>query len=208
MPLPVGCDPLGALHVAPVRLPAFGNRGALHDGGRQAVRGWQGRRWITCVPAFRGRSRGGPMPEAGGYTGLFFRDEATALAAGHRPCLECRHADARAFLAGSSAANVTELDERLHHERLRAGARPRDGLAAGRRLHGEVDPAALPVGAMVLDAAGAPFVVTADGPRAWAFGALRDDAPAPGPLLLLTPPTSVAALEAGFAPRDHPLVAG
>lgn len=68
----------------------MGNRGVLHDDQGHVKRPWQVKRWIVCVLEFRGRKRTVMTP--GNYTELFFLDEATALAAGHRPCAECRHA--------------------------------------------------------------------------------------------------------------------
>jgi hypothetical protein len=184
----------------------FGNRGVLHDRDRQIVRGWQGRRWIVCRTEFAGRWR--EVLPAGGYSGLFFRDEATALAAGHRPCFECRRADAEAFLAATgSGGGAAVLDRTLHRERLADDARPRNGLRAGRRLH------TLPDGAIVEGAVGVctddVVVVFSDGAwRRWAFGALGANVE-PGTLAgLLTPPTSMAALRAGYRPRDVPLIAG
>lgn len=119
-PRPVRVDPRGDPHPVPERGTAFGNRGVLHDRSGRIVRGWQGRRWIVCVTEFRGSHRE-PLPP-GGYTGLFFRDEATALAAGHRPCFECRRADAQAFLEASGCPSAGALDELLHRERLAGGA--------------------------------------------------------------------------------------
>ena len=202
MPLPVRVDPLGDLAAVPERLALFGNRGVLHDEAGRVVRGWQGRRWIACVTAFRGRRR--PVLPPGGYTGLFLRDDASALAAGHRPCMECRRADAEAFLAATGFATVAALDARLHDERLARDARPRDGLAAGRRLH--APPVALPDGAVVLDDGGRPHVVVGDALRAWAFGALGAERPLRSAVRLLTPPTAVAALAAGWRPAHVPFV--
>lgn len=145
-----------------------------------------------------------PLPP-GGYSGLFFRDEATALAAGHRPCFECRRADAQAFLEASGCPSAAALDELLHRERLAAGARPRDGLAAGRRLHPPA--AAAPVEGIVAVWPDDELVVAAGGSwRRWAYGALG--AAVEGePVGVLTPPTALAALRAGYRPTAVPLVA-
>ena len=183
----------------------FGNRGVLHDRDRQIVRGWQGRRWIICRTEFRGRTR--EVLPVGGYTGLFFRDEAAALAAGHRPCFECRRADAQAFLeAAQCGGGTAALDGALHRERLADDARPRNGLRAGRRLHPALDGADVE-GAIAISSDES-VVVFYDGAwRRWTFGALGG-AVKPGTLVgLLTPPTAIAALSAGYRPTDVPLIA-
>lgn len=211
MPRPLRVTPLGELVAVPERGAAYGNRGVLHADGERIVRGWQGRRWIACVLEFRGRRRP-PMPP-GGYTGLFFRDEATALAAGHRPCAECRRVDFDAFrdawagAFGAGRPDVATMDGALHAERVLPGARPAGGLAAARPLP-PVDELDLPDGVVVADAAGATYVVVAGALRAWSLGALGPRADAAGALRLVTPRSTVAVLRAGYEPRLLPLVAG
>ncbi len=209
MPLPVRNDPLGALHGVPDRGTAFGNRGILHDAERTIVKGWNHKNWIVCVTSFRDRRR--EVFPARAYTGLFFRDEATALAVGHRPCFECRRSDADAYFdAWARATDVPRpgakaMDATLHGERLVDGARPRSGLPTQRLLH-PVD-GDLPDGAIVLDAAAVPLV-RADGAwRPWAFGELGAPVAPTGPLRLLTPPASVAALRGGYRSGTLPLIA-
>ena len=189
----------------PERGAAFGNRGVLHDVDGRIVRGWQGRRWIVCVTDFRGRRREVLPP--GGFTGLFFRDEATALAAGHRPCFQCRRADALAFLAASGCrGGAAALDDLLHRERLTGGARPRDRLAAGRRLHALTE-GPLVEGAVAVWSDGGLAVAVGGRWRRWAFGALGA-LDAGEPAGMLTPPAALAALRAGYLPTAIPLVAG
>ena len=106
----------------------MGNRGVLHDAEGHVKRVWQVKRWIVCVLEFRGRKRTLMTPNS--YTQLFFLDEATALAAGHRPCAECRHARYLDFCNAWKAAHTTvgsfrrptagEIDDRLHAVRLTA----------------------------------------------------------------------------------------
>src|SRR5262245_5520966 len=91
MPLQNRVTPFGDLIATAARGTLMGNRGCLHDDCRQIRRPFALKRWIACVLDFRGRHRTVMAP--GRYTELFFLDEATALAAGHRPCAECRHAD-------------------------------------------------------------------------------------------------------------------
>src|ERR1051326_7295832 len=132
MPLPKRGNPFGDLLAAPARGTLFGNRGGrFHtDAKTLRARRWVSRRWICCVLDFKGRQR-----DVWGrfYTELFFLDEATALAAGHRPCFECRRKEAEAFAERWRQAfrrrarpRAREMDDRLHAERL-------DGRA--KRLH-------------------------------------------------------------------------
>src|SRR4051794_26424644 len=88
MPRQNRVTPSGDIITTPERGTLMGNRGVLHDADARIVRRWQGKRWIACVLEFKGRWR--PVMAPGRYTELFFLDEATALAAGHRPCAECR----------------------------------------------------------------------------------------------------------------------
>jgi hypothetical protein len=189
--------PLGELLETPERGLVFGNRGRLHNDERRIRRSHDGRRWIACRLEFRGRHRE-PMPP-GRYTGLFFLDDATALAAGHRPCAECRNEDYRSFLDLAGAADADELDRRLHAERLGDGA-------AGRRLHdGEVPE--LPDGAFVL-LDGAPYLVLGDELLRWTPGGYAERKRRPhGRVDVVTPPTSLRVLASGWSgsePLVHP----
>src|SRR5215468_5545284 len=122
MPLPNRVDPFGDLFADASRGSLFGNRGGrFHRADRTlGLRRWVSRAWICCRLEFKGRHRD---VWGAGYTELFFLDEPTALAAGHRPCFECRRADAQAFaaaFAGSDAAasSADEIDRALHAQRL------------------------------------------------------------------------------------------
>src|SRR5690242_21429493 len=101
----------------------MGNRGVLIDAERRVVAEWRLERWITCVLRFKDRRREVFTPKR--YTELFFLDEATSLAAGHRPCAECRRAryeEYRAAWAGGAALpSADEMDRVLHAERLEPG---------------------------------------------------------------------------------------
>jgi hypothetical protein len=170
-----------------------GNRGCLVDDTGQVVRHHRGNLWITCVTEFRGRRVGLARPNR--WTPIFFLDDAVALAAGHRPCGECRWPAYRAYRdAIDPALRAGELNRRLHAERLQRGR----GLvrAGDRRLWTGTD---LPDGT----------VVVTDGPRllldgrlhAFSFAGWHSPVPAPeGPMRVLTPQTSVAALRGGFEP--------
>jgi hypothetical protein len=192
MPLQNRVTPLGELVAAPGRGLVYGNRGRLHDEHGVILRRWQVKRWIACRLEFRGRRRiGGPMAP-GRYTGLFFLDDATALAAGHRPCAECRNADYRSFLALTGASGADELDGRLHAER-------------GRVHRSDLDE--LPDGAfVVLDRR--PWLVLGPSLLRWTPGGYSERrARSSGRIEVITPPTTLRALTSGWSgslPLVHP----
>jgi hypothetical protein len=199
MPLRNRVTPLGELVETPERGLVYGNRGRLHDDQGVIRRPWQVKRWISCRLEFRGRRRiGGPMPP-GRYTGLFFLDDATAIAAGHRPCAECRNADYRSFLDLAGASGADELDRRLHAERL-------GPEVAGRRLH-ERRAKELPDGAFVL-LDGAPWLVLGGAVLLWTPGGYAERRRRPRARVdVVTPPTSLDVLETGWrggGPLLHP----
>jgi hypothetical protein len=182
--------PYGDIIASPLRGRWMGNRGCLHR-GRDVVRPWNGKRWIICALEFKGWVA--PKWAPGRWTALFFFDEAVALAAGHRPCALCRRADYRRYRDALGATGADAIDARLHAERL-------DGRR--KRLHASVwrD---VPAGAFA-DVDGAPHVVLPDRLRRWdaAVGYAGDRArPARGDARLITPPASVDALRAGYAPQ-------
>lgn len=122
MPLPSRVDPFGTLFALPARGTLMGNRGGrIHDAHKKlGSRRWSSRQWICCVLDFKGRQR---KVWGDSYTELFFLDEVTALAAGHRPCFECRRKDARHFAELFSGkvkrASAPAMDLVLHAERLK-----------------------------------------------------------------------------------------
>jgi hypothetical protein len=180
--------PLGELIETPERGLVFGNRGRLHDDKRRIRRNHDGRRWIACRLEFRGRRRE-PMPP-GRYTGLFFLDDATALAAGHRPCAECRNDDYRSFLGLTTASGADELDRRLHAERIGDGV-------AGRRLH-ERRAEELPDGTFVfLD--GKAWLVLGPALFRWTPAGYAAPRRRPrGRVDVVTPPTTLRVLASGW----------
>src|SRR5207245_10050941 len=117
MPLQNRVTPLGELVADPARGLVYGNRGCLHDADGRIRRRYNGTRWIACRLQFRGWQRG-PLMQPGRFTELFFLDEATAFAAGHRPCALCRRADYNRFLELTGARGADEIDARLHEERV------------------------------------------------------------------------------------------
>lgn len=117
-------DPRSQLHAVAARGSFMGNRGRLHNAEQNIVRQRDGRRWIVCLLSFDGRQR---KLMGDGYTELFFLDEATAYAAGHRPCAECRRADYNRYRAIWAQAfpqqqdlSAEALDKLLHAARLNA----------------------------------------------------------------------------------------
>jgi len=194
--------PLGELITTPARGLVYGNRGCLHDGAGTIRRAYQVKRWIACRLEFRGRRRS-PLMQPGRYTELFFLDEATALAAGHRPCAECRRADYDRFtsfwhaLHGDTGADA--IDVRLHGERIDPATRERRLHAA--RLED------VPDGAFVLED-GAPLLVAGDALHRWTPAGYVDRRPRRrGPATLLTPPSLVALIATGWnglVPFLHP----
>jgi hypothetical protein len=204
MPLQNRVDPFGELFADPARGTFMGNRGGrIHTGARTlTARRWASRQWICCVLAFKGRHR-----DVWGrfYTELFFLDEPTALAAGHRPCFECRRGDAESFAEYWGIAHrlrgrprAAEMDQVLHRERLQACAK--------RRHRRGID--GLPGGACIaLD--GAAFAVRGDALLRWTPRGYDARVPRPrGNMVdVLTPPAILDVLAAGYQPHWHPSAA-
>ena len=111
MPLQNRVTPLGELVADRARGLVYGNRGCLHDHEQRIRRSWQVKRWIACRLEFKGRTR--ELMQPGRYTELFFLDDAAALAAGHRPCAECRREDYNRFLEvwTSTPPRATAIDD-------------------------------------------------------------------------------------------------
>ena len=202
MPRQNRVTPHGELIAVPDRGMFWGNRGVLHDAEGRLVRYSRGRAWAICVLEFKGRRRQQWAP--GRLTELFFLDEATGLAAGHRPCGECRYRDYQAFkrswaLAfGDGGPGVAEIDARLHSDRL---------LRPGVRRSYTAALPELPDGVMI-SVGGRPWLVWGVELRAWSPGGYRDavmraDAP-PDPVTVITPRATVAVLAAGYRPIIHP----
>ena len=209
MPLQNRVTPEGEIIATAARGTMMGNRGGrLHRADRTlGARRWASRKWICCRLDFKGRRRA--VMAQGLYTELFFLDEATALAAGHRPCFECRRAEAEHFARlwrlahpGRSAgpgdrAGAASMDRALHAERLAAGGAKRVWRA---RL-GD-----LPDGAIVRDAlGGGPRLVCEGRLLLWTAQGYRDPVrlEASGHAEVLTPPGIIAVLKSGYAAFLH-----
>lgn len=211
MPLQNRVTPFGEIIADPARGQFMGNRGGrIHDPDTRRLtnRRWASRRWICCVTAFKGRQR---AVMGRGYTELFFLDEVTALAAGHRPCFECRRGDAIAFSKGWAEAQghatplkADTMDVVLHGERRLALTSP------GRTLNADAI-AQLPDGAMIAlppPADGAEMTACAlrgGHILPWSpsgYGAARPIGRQSN-AILLTPASICAVLTVGYTPRWH-----
>jgi hypothetical protein len=201
MPLQNRVTPFGDLTAAAARGLFMGNRGGrFHTEAKTlTARRWASRQWICCVLDFKGRQR-----DVWGrfYTELFFLDEPTALAAGHRPCFECRRQDALDFAAKWQNARrlraqprADEMDGVLHGERLRGRAK---------YLHRRRSDA-LPDGAFIALEEGA-FAVRGNALLHWTPEGYTARKRRPRGIVVdvLTPPAILAVLSAGYAPRWHP----
>jgi hypothetical protein len=194
VPLQNRVDPFGDLHAVAARGALMGNRGGRfhRDDKTLGARRWAGCQWIACVCAFKNRRR---EVWGRGYTELFFLDEATAFAAGHRPCFECRRADAVRFAVAFGEANATPpadaIDRILHAERLDGRAKRR----ARRALNN------LPDGAFVV-IEGAPWLVCGAALYAWSFVGYGVARPRAEGIVVdvLTPASILAAFANGYAP--------
>lgn len=197
MPLQNRVTPFGDLFATPARGLLMGNRGGrLHDDARAlGTRRWASKQWICCVLDFHGRHRN---VWGEGYTELFFLDEVTAIAAGHRPCFECRHRDAihfaTLFSGKSRRATAGAMDDALHTERL-------DGQA--KRLHRR-EIATLPDGAMIVRDRAA-FAVRGKTLLHWTPAGYDASRPRlrTGLVDVLTPPAMLNVLARGYAPQWH-----
>ncbi|MHB8272390.1 hypothetical protein [Bradyrhizobium sp.] len=200
-PLRNRVTPSGEIISTPQRGLFTGNRGIIHDPATKTLlnRRWSSKAWITCVCEFRGRRR--DVMATRSWTELFFLDEATAFAAGHRPCFYCRRDDANAFRAawergnGVGGVRAPEMDAVLHLERL-------DGR--GKRLHALPMPLhTLPDGTMVQVGEDS-YLIAQRRPLLWSFDGYRSPKNPLRDALLLTPPSTLRAFSAGYRPVLHP----
>jgi len=202
VPLQNRVDPFGELVATSARGLVYGNRGGRFHRDDQTLgkRRWASRQWICCVLSFKNRHHEVWRDR---YTALFFLDEVTAFAAGHRPCFECRRADAKAFAERWAAGKRTgvpyapEMDLVLQQERL-------DGRA--KRTH-EMPVGNLPDGAQ-LSLRGEPTIAYAvRGARLlrWSHHGYSESIARPGGVVdVLTPRSIVDVLVAGYRPQWHP----
>jgi hypothetical protein len=200
MPLQNRVTPSGDIIADPHRGLFTGNRGIIHDPATKTLlkKRWSSPAWLVCLCEFRGWRRN--VMGGRSWTELFFLDEATAFAAGHRPCFFCRREDANRFRAaweqgnGVSPVLARDIDAVLHRERLDRGKK---------RLHPLPGPIhALPDGAMV-QAGDAHFLIAQGKALRWSMAGYRPPRDAIGDAMLLTPPSTMRAMGAGYRPVLH-----
>jgi hypothetical protein len=189
--------PLSELVADRARGLVYGNRGCLHDETGRIRRRYAGKRWIACRLEFRGWRRA-PLLQAGRFTELFFLDEATALAAGHRPCALCRRDDYVRFVEiwrglHSGSVDADAIDAQLHRERVDPGTRRH------RVRKALLDD--LPDGAFVLRD-GAPWLVLGAELLQWTAAGYAERTPRPArrQAIAITPPSHVAVLRTDWQP--------
>jgi hypothetical protein len=201
MPLQNRVTPTGEIIATPHRGLFTGNRGIIHDPATKTLlkKRWSSPAWITCLCEFRGWRR--PVMGRRSWTELFFLDEATAFAAGHRPCFFCRRDDANRFRVawekgnGVEGVRAREMDAVLHRERLEHGKK---------RLHPLPMPVSeLPDGVTVR-AGDESFLIVRGIALQWSMAGYGKADGAIENALLLTPPSTLRALGAGYRPVLHP----
>ena len=207
MPRQNRVTPFGDVVADPARGLVYGNRGCLHDERGHIRRRFGVKRWISCQLEYRGWHRT-PLMQPGRFTELFFLDEATAFAAGHRPCALCRRVDYDRFVEiwksshpGQRGADA--MDEQLHAERI-------DPETKGQRRHA-ASFESLPDGAFVV-ADGEPWLVRGVLLVRWTLAGYSDARARPtGRAVLITPPSLLAVLASGWdglVPLVHPSAHG
>jgi hypothetical protein len=201
MPLQNRVTPFGDIVAIAQRGLFTGNRGIIHDPATKTLlkKRWATKAWLVCVLDYKGRRR--EVMGRRSWTELFFLDEAVALAAGHRPCFFCRHRSAEAFRAAWAAARggkaplAAEMDTVLHEERLDRGRK---------RLHAMPGPVGeLPDGA-VIAAGGEAYTIAHGQAFRWSAQGYEANPEIPRVDGLLTPPTTLLAIRAGYRPVLHP----
>jgi hypothetical protein len=199
--------PFGEIIATSERGSLMGNRGVLHDHDGRIRRDWRLKRWILCLLSFKGIRRNVMGPDR--YTELFFLDEATGLAAGHRPCAECQRARFNEFRAawavGTSHAqtfrrpSAVEIDERLHANRL-------DPSCSKRTYMAHLDD--LPDGVFItlVGRKDQALLILGDSLLVWSAAGYRKclRRMKGAVVTVLTPESTVGAITAGFIPQTHP----
>jgi len=202
LPLQNRVDPYGTLHAVAARGAWMGNRGVLHDESKRIVALWRLKRWITCALKFKDRHRLVFAPRR--WSELFFLDEATAFAAGHRPCGECQHDRLNEFraawmsvnadLLASSASRIDEIDKVLHIERIARCGGKQTYLA-------QLD--TLPSGTFV-EYRHAPHLLWNGSLRPWSFNGYGAPTKAhANEVVVLTPKSIVRVFQSGLLPQVH-----
>ena len=200
MPLQNRVDPEGNICFSPAKGTLMGNRGCLHDKNKRIISQSRNDAWIICVLDYQAVKR--TLMTPGSYTELFFLDEATALAAGHRPCFTCRRENYKKFMKSWSFGNrsgvkvlAKEVDEELKVERVPSARFETSSLAG------------LPDGVMVKSKAnGAIFLIRGDSLYPWSFNGYSAATSASaelGPFVVLTPTSTIKAMHHGYEVMLH-----
>lgn len=202
MPLQNRVLPNGKIIASDYRGTLMGNRGLLHNELKQLTRSFRRKEWVTCALTFKDRKR--QLMAPGAYTELFFLDEVTALAAGHRPCAECRRERFNEFKqawqkvcskSADSKIKVAEIDNILHEQRLASN---------GSNASWQADLTELPVGT-IIEHDGSFYAVHTHGLLPWSldgYGKPVNDIKM-DEVAVVTPQAIVAVLAAGFTPAFH-----
>ncbi len=206
MPRQNRVTPFGEIIATPERGIFMGNRGCLHDAHENLKKNWTTQRWIICIREYKGIQRE-PMPP-GQYTSLFFLDEATALAAGHRPCALCRRDDfnrfrhfwlqANPYFPAGTVPSIDEIDLILHRERVNAS---KEKITYPAKLSD------LPDGTFItLDDPTTAYLVLNGNLLRWSAGGYLEKLTQPTntSVQVLTPASIVKTLAAGYTPLIHP----
>ena len=193
-------DPFGCITATPARGTLMGNRGILHDDQRTVQKTHAHQNWVTCALSFKGRKR--PLMAQGQYTELFFLDEATSFAAGHRPCAECRRLRYKAFLAAWQQAHggaqggrslPQTIDRALHGARIRR----REKVT----FEGPVTD--MPNGTFCVDG-DTPVLIWQGRQYRWSFEGYTPQAtPLAGTVRVLTPEPLIEVFRQGYQPEVH-----
>lgn len=211
MPLQNRVDPWGVFHAHPSKASTrMGNRGILHNSNKEIVRPWAHKGWVICLTSFKGINRGKLFSE-GNYSELFFLDEASAFAAGHRPCAYCQRERSIAFREAWLRANMPDseqfdtyrmpqIDKHLHAERA---------IRGGGKVTYETVVSELPVGTLFEHNASS-FLLSPRGLLPWSFdGYGAPQAIDPDQVVrVLTPRSIVNTFKTGFIPYMHPSAEG
>lgn len=197
-------DPFGRIIATPARGTLMGNRGILHDDQRTIGKTHAHQNWVTCVLSFKDRKR--PLMAPGRYTELFFLDEATSFAAGHRPCAECRRDRYKAFVAAwQEAQGAAEPGRSLPHTIDRALHKAR--IHRREKVTFDAPVADLPDGTIITDG-DMPVLIWRGRQYRWSFGGYKLQAtPVTGIAEVLTPAPLIAVFRQGYRPEVHPSVA-
>jgi hypothetical protein len=200
-------DPFGNFIVTRARGSWMGNRGVIHK-DKQITSAFRHKAWITCVLEFKGRKRTVMTP--GRWTELFFMDEATAFAAGHRPCFECRRSDALRFkscwikgnpqYAFTMETSINQIDEVIHRERIDRGKK---------KVMHQRAPADVPEGTFVL-MNNDPHMVSKGKLHRWTPLGYEESVAMPdvSTFTVLTPHSIVNAFCAGYVPQIRGVTLG